>query len=554
MSVLRAYRGLLSNGPLVRLLGGEFISSIGDWLYLVALLIVVYDTSDDPVLLGIVGAARILPYVLLSFPAGIVADRFERRLVLLVTDVARGAIMLLLAGLVAFDGPLWAIVGLAVLATCFSCFFGPTIGAYLPTLVRDERELGPANSAWSTLDNLAFVIGPAVAAILINLSGLTLAFVLNAISFAFVAVILWQLPNERRNDPVVAPESGADASATSAAATAESAKVPRSAVRALAGLTLIDTVAGFVFGGLGVLTVVLAVELGGGEAATGYLSAAVGVGGILGAIGSGAFVVRRGLRLPLLVGAMGLAAGVGALGLTGSLGPALLAMTLASAGSLLTEVVSTTIFQRIVPDEIRGRALGGIATISTLAYATGSLVLPIAAGAVGTEPVLIASGVLVVSGGVVSILLIGSGADRGLSAEAVSTAARVATLPIFAGVPESRLAAAFARAAEQEVAAGTVLIRQGDPADRFFVILDGTFDVDQAAEDATVRRLRTMGPDEVFGELGLLTGAPRSATVVAATAGRLLAMDAADFLELVESGAEVGPRLLALHRGGANAA
>ena len=52
VSVLRAYRGLLSNGPLVRLLGGEFISSIGDWLYLVALLIVVYETSSDPILLG----------------------------------------------------------------------------------------------------------------------------------------------------------------------------------------------------------------------------------------------------------------------------------------------------------------------------------------------------------------------------------------------------------------------------------------------------------------------------------------------------------------------
>ena len=138
MSVLRAYRGLLSNGPLVRLLGGEFVSSIGDWLYLVALLIVVYQVSADPLLLGVVGAARILPYVFLSIPAGIVADRFDRRLVLLVTDVARGAIMLAIAWLVAVKGPLPAIVALAVLATCFSCFFGPTIGAYLPSLVRDE--------------------------------------------------------------------------------------------------------------------------------------------------------------------------------------------------------------------------------------------------------------------------------------------------------------------------------------------------------------------------------------------------------------------------------
>ena len=61
VSVLRAYRGLLSNRPLVRLLGGEFVSSIGDWLYLVALLVLVYSASGDPLLLGIVGAARVLP-------------------------------------------------------------------------------------------------------------------------------------------------------------------------------------------------------------------------------------------------------------------------------------------------------------------------------------------------------------------------------------------------------------------------------------------------------------------------------------------------------------
>ncbi len=91
MSALRAYRALLQNGPLTRLLAGEFVSGIGDWLYLVALLIVVYERSEDAVLLGLVGAARVLPYVLLSVPAGIVADRFDRRLVLIVTDTARGS-------------------------------------------------------------------------------------------------------------------------------------------------------------------------------------------------------------------------------------------------------------------------------------------------------------------------------------------------------------------------------------------------------------------------------------------------------------------------------
>ena len=570
MSVLRAYRGLLSNGPLVRLLSGEFVSSIGDWLYLVALLIVVYETSADPILLGLVGAARILPYVALSIPAGIIADRYERRLVLLITDVARGTIMLVMACLVALDGPLWAIVTLAILATCFSCFFGPTIGAYLPSLVRDERELGPANSAWSTLDNLAFVIGPAVGAILIGLSGIALAFFLNAASFAVIAVVLWRLPPERRQGALpAASESSAPAPAepttegevtvgpgtrdVPAGAAPATVAAPVPLPRApLVGLALIDTVTGFVFGGLGVLTVVLATDqFGAGEAATGFLNAAVGVGGILGAIGSGAFVIRPGLRGPLLVGSATLAVGVAALGLVGGLGPALVAMAIASTGSLLTEVVSTTLFQRIVPDAVRGRALGTIATISTLAYAAGSLVMPVAAGALGMEPVLLTSGVLVVVGAIVSVLLIGRGGGGGPAPDLVAAAGRIGELAVFAGVPQARLADAFSRAAAVDVAAGTVVIREGDPADRFYVIVDGTFDVDQATPDGGSRRLRTMGPDEVFGEIGLLTESPRSATVRAATDGRLLALDAPDFLGLVEAAADVGPRLLALHRGGA---
>ena len=163
MGALAVYRGLLSNRALVRLLVSEFVSSIGDWLYLVALLVIVYRDSSDPLVLGAVGAARIVPYVILSVPAGIAADRFDRRLVLLVTDIARGVIMVALAAITFAGGPLWAIVGLAILATCFSPFFYPAIGAYIPALVRDERELGPANSAWASLDNLAFIIGPAIA-------------------------------------------------------------------------------------------------------------------------------------------------------------------------------------------------------------------------------------------------------------------------------------------------------------------------------------------------------------------------------------------------------
>src|SRR5688572_13054870 len=213
MSVIAAYRRVLGNPALARLLFGEFVSSVGDWLYLVALLVVVYAEANDAVALGIIGAARVLPYVVLSVPAGIAADRYDRRLILIGTDIARGLIMVAIAAAVLAGAPVLVIVGLAILATCFSAFFSPAIGAFLPTLVRDESELGPANSAWASLDNLAFFLGPTFAAILLSIGSLPLAFVLNSFTFFFVAAVLWRLPS-RRPETKAAPTTGESAEGT----------------------------------------------------------------------------------------------------------------------------------------------------------------------------------------------------------------------------------------------------------------------------------------------------------------------------------------------------
>jgi MFS family permease len=551
MNLVDAYRGLLGNRNLVRLLAGEFISSIGDWLYLVALLIVVYQESSDPVLLGIVGAARVLPYVFLSIPAGIVADRFDRRLILMSTDLARGVIMLALAWLVATDGPLWAVVALAILATCFSSFFGPTIGAYLPSLVKDESQLGPANSAWSSLDNLAFIIGPAIGGLLIAGSGLTLAFILNAVSFAVCAAILIGLPSIKPGqESHVGDAEASSEPSVDAAATASARRVLGTIARPLGGLIVIDVVGAFVFGGLSILTVVLATDvLGAGEAGTGYLNAAIGVGGVVGAIGAGALVLRPSLGPPLLVGSIGFGLGVIVLGAVDAFAVALIAMAVTAAADLVLEVVETTLFQRIVPDAIRGRTLGITETATMVAYAAGSLVIPIAAGSLGIPIVLVAGGIAISGAGMIAVVIIGAGHLR-TEAPVAATVRRVARLPIFAGVPPPRLERAVRQLTTVPVMAGAVVIRQGDPADRFYVISDGTFEVTRR-ESITEppRMLRQMGPDEVFGEIGLLTEAPRTATVIALTDGVLLALDGSDFLELVSAGPGLANRLLDLHRG-----
>src|SRR6478736_5500064 len=584
--MMNAYRGVLGNSALVRLFVGEFISGIGDWLYLVALLVIVYNESQDPILLGIVGAARIIPYVLLSVPAGIIVDRFDRRLVLLVTDVARGLIMVALTIIVANDGPLIAVVGLAIFATCFSCFFRPAIGAYLPSLVRDERELGPANSLFATLGELSFIVGPALAGIIIAASDLVLAFALNAVTFAVVAITLATLPPGLPGKP----SGGVNASlptddlepvaadAAAAAAAAEGAVPDAIAVTAVAapkvdelsarsrimairrpliGMLALDTTAGFLFGGLSVLTVIIAVDqLNAGEAGTGYLNAAVGVGGVLGAIGSGAILARKSLAPAMLGGAFILAGGFVILGLSTSLPPALFAMAIIAAGSLVADVVSTTVFQRIVPDELRGRVLGGMQSIMTGTYALGSLLLPVLVTVVGPQLMLPIGGAIIMVAALISFSILRPYLTREDDA-AVDTLTRVSRLPLFAGVPVPALEAAAGRLTPIAVKAGDVVIRQGDPSDLFYIIGAGRFAVDQteSAIGAT-HRLRVMGPDEVFGELGLMNGTPRTATVTAETDGTLLSLPGAAFLELVTAASASGlsGRLTDRYRGAGTAA
>jgi MFS family permease len=535
VSLVQTYRDLFRRSPaLARLLAGEFVSGIGDWLYLIAILVVVYAETSSAVLLGVVGAARILPYVLLSVPAGIVADRFDRRMVLLVTDVARGILMLVLAAAVTVDAHIGVIIALSILAACFSTFFNPAIAALVPTLV-DERDLGPANSAWATLDNLSFIIGPALAGILLGIGGLQIAFLLNAVSFGIVAVVLWRLPVPARSASVPQDEG------------APAAPAPgwRSMAGLLLGPFLLDASTSFVSGGVSVLTVVLAVEvLGAGEAGTGYLNAAIGVGGVVAGVAGGSLLARP-LRVPLLIGGLIGGVGLAGLGLSGSLPLAMLAIGVAVAGVLLLEIVTTTLVQRIVPDELRGRAVGVIQTSSAILYSLGSLLMPVLASIAGAGPVLIGSALLLVIGAVTALGLSGRGVEPARMPDGM---ARLLEHPIFGGLPVPRLEAVARQLTAVPIAEGEVIVRQGDPADRFYLVDSGSLRVTQFGEEEE-RTLRDLGAGDVFGEIGLLRGVPRTATVTALTGGTLYALDGADFAELMGSGPGLGSRLLDVYRG-----
>jgi MFS family permease len=546
MDVLRTYRELLRNGPLARLLIGEFVSSIGDWLYLVALVVLVYRETEDPIILGIVGAVRMLPYIFLSIPAGIITDRFDRRYVLLVSDLARAACMVVLAILVASDGPLWAITVVAMLAASFSTFFYPAIGALLPSLVRDEREFGPANSAWATLDNFAWIVGPGIAGLLLIGGDIGLAFVLNAVSFLLIAVILWTLPKSKPLPVEPAPVDDSDARPPTPGRFAD-LRAAGIRLSAVGGVTLVSSVTWFVFGGVGILIVVIATDVfAGGDAATGYLNGAIGVGGTIGALLAGALVLRPRLGRPLLLGALAFGAATLVLGLANSLLAAFIAITVLSIGNLVTDVTGTTIFQRAVPDAYRGRFGGVMMTGQVTAETLGTLTVPILVTVFGFGITFAVLGALAVGATVLAVTMIGGAAD--LAPGPYDTdLRRIARLPLFGGLSPARIETALRRLDPVEAVAGDVIVRQGDVADRFYVICGGTFRVTQVDGSGAERVLRTLRQDDVFGERGLLARSPRSATVTAETGGRLFSMSGEDFLELIGGQAGVRDRLLALY-------
>ena len=570
MAGLRVYRELLGNRALMRLLVGEFVSGIGDWLYIVAIFVVIYRESGNAALVGAFGGVRLLPYVILSVPAGIIADRFDRRMVLLVSDLYRGTLMVLMAILVATGGPTLLVAALAVLAASGSAFFYPAIGAYLPALAKDERQLGPANSAWASLQNVSYIAGPAIGGLVLAFGSVVVAFVLNALTFVFVAIILWGLPPSRAHhgSAVEAPASGDEAPASGdeapvspesdspAAVPQEGPAVPEPAslrlkVRPLAGLTVVQLMAGFLGGGFQVITVILAINvLNAGEQANGYLNAAIGVGGLIGAVGAGALILRRHLGMPLLLGAVITGLGAIALGAASSLPFALVAIGVASAGALIIDVVTTTIFQRLVPDELRGRGVGILMAVTTLTGASGAFLLPVLLTTFGPFESLGATGIGTIIFTAAGLVMIGTAADRPPTPYE-ATIARILTLPLFVGVPRSRMETAMHRVVEEPVTAGQVVVAQGDQADRFYIIESGTFTVSQVHSPATEPVvLRQLGPDEVFGELGLLNQTPRTATVTAATDGTLLALGRDDFLSLVGASQDFRGRLLGLYAGG----
>jgi MFS family permease len=137
--MLGPYRVLRGNRNLQLLFGGQLFSSFGDWLYVLALGILAYEITGSATVVGVLTFARLLPYAALMPFLGILADRGNRKVIMISADLGRGACMLglLFAGT---EGRLWIAYPLVFLATAFSSLFKPAMSSVLPAIVGDEEK------------------------------------------------------------------------------------------------------------------------------------------------------------------------------------------------------------------------------------------------------------------------------------------------------------------------------------------------------------------------------------------------------------------------------
>src|SRR4051812_15241794 len=149
-----------------RLLASLAISSLGDWMYNVALLAFVYERTGSPTWLAVTTAARILPIVVLGPIGGVIADRYDRRRLIIASDLLCAALMVAMAAVVAFDLAVVLAPLLAAAATLASAAHPPAVAASTPRLVA-EADLQRANAARAAIGQAAIVIGPAVGALLL---------------------------------------------------------------------------------------------------------------------------------------------------------------------------------------------------------------------------------------------------------------------------------------------------------------------------------------------------------------------------------------------------
>lgn len=490
-----------------------------EWAFTVGLGIVAYQAGGATAV-GLVGLLRMAPSALVAPLLSPLADQGRRERVLIVVSALRGVFTGAAAVVLGVGGPTQIVYALAVLSTVAATLYRPAHSALLPSLCHTGYELASANVVRGLLDAAATLMGPLVAALLLELTGVTLVFAVAAAASLWAAALLLRLDYDAPPRPSAPRETHLTGSAV------EGVRVVWGN-RDLALIMGLAAAQSFTRGALTVLTVVVAIQLlATGESGVGFLTAAIGVGAVLGALGASLLVGTRRLGALFAVGVALWGAPVMLIGLFPQHLAALGLLACVGVGNSLIDLAGFTLLARLAADEVLARVFGVLESLVALSIGVGALVASLVVDGAGVRPALVAVGL------VCPVLAVASwhrlrGMDQSIGVRD-DDIALLHSVPMLKVLPLPAIEQ-LARGLEQvDVATDHPVFHQGDVGDHYFVIESG-----EAEVIGDGRLVATLGPGLGFGEIALLRRVRRTATVRATSELRLKALRSDRFLPVV---------------------
>jgi MFS family permease len=382
---------------------GQAISLVGTWMQQVAQGWLVLQLTHDPLWLGLVSLAQFGPVIVLGLFGGVIADQLPKRKTLMATQSVAMILAFVLFALTATHVvQVWHVMVLAALLGVANAFDMPARQSFAVEMVgRDD--VANAVGLNSALFNASRILGPAAAGLLIGAFDISIAFLINGISF--VAVILAYLAMRDNELRAIAQSPRPRNWSEVVSNLAEGARYVRTTPLILMAVTIVGLASTFGMN-FSVLVPPLADNvLHVGASGFGFLMAASGIGSTIAALWV-AFQRRPGTR-PIAYGAIALGLGSVVLALSTSFPLSLAAMAVAGAGGIAMAVTANTTIQLAVPDELRGRVMSFYTTIFSASVPAGGLLMGAIASAGGVPLSLFLGAILTLVVGVAGWVWLG---------------------------------------------------------------------------------------------------------------------------------------------------
>jgi MFS family permease len=511
-----AHRVALGNRSLVRYVGSHLLAVNAEWAVFIGLLVYVHERSGTRAT-GFASIAMLVPYVVVSPFAGEMAERYRPSRVRL-AGLGAQAVGYGISAVAAYQGsPVWVAVFGTMIALGATTTLRPSGAVLLPAMVRSSRELTVANLWVGYAESTAVLVGPMIATALLAIDGARLALAGCAVLAATAAVLA--SIGIATDPPAVRSTVRRGALRTSVQAV--------SALRRRTGAIGVLTIAGgqfFLVGALDLVIVVSAQDvLDMGEAGAGVLSTVFGLGSVL-SVGVTTMLVRRRRLATYLIASLVMVVAMSvAFGVSMTIATALVALPLLGLSRSSLDLLARMMLQRSAPPNELSLVFAVLESTGGVAVLLGSLVAQVLIAWSGPQAAMFG-----VAGFFVLMLLATAKplrhADEGADIPVVAMSL-FRRDPVFSPLPAGILETVARTAEEVVVERGEIVIRQGDPGDRYYIVADGTLEI---TSEGQIRHVAERG--DGFGEVALLANVPRTATVTATRKSTLLAVGRVPFL------------------------